>query len=260
MSITIWHALEASDSELVANGIRLEAHAVKREFQASVESQSSGLSRMAKRWEAEGGTPRVWWEADATAYLDDQDAYQAIEWVDSTFHARWIEGNGAVGDSDIASEEELIESRETRQRMVTSPVDLEQGGKGFLVYYPLCPRDQFGGFLLGIYRFEGLFKTIIGDGLSAEFALAVSAGPDLVYQSPGADTRLKDDWGENVSLDLLGVPLQAVLWPSPSYLAGQKSALPDVVLALGLFLTAVLVVCAYAAQTAVIRGGEAGGS
>jgi signal transduction histidine kinase/sensor domain CHASE-containing protein len=261
VSISMWQAVSANDDSQISDAIFSQAQALQREFQVAVEYRSSALSRMAKRWEAGGGTPREQWEADAGAYIDDLGTYQAIEWVDPDFHVRWIvpfRGNEAAQDLDLAFEDRrraaLLESKESHERIVTRPIDLIQGGKGFLIYYPLYPEAEFDGFLLGVWRFDSLFRSIVGDDLPADFGLSVYDGEERIYGSPGSDMRLKERWGEEVALDLLGVKLSAIVWPNPQYLASQQSVLPEVSLGLVLLFTAMLVFVANTAQSAILRG------
>ena len=62
---------------------------------------------MANGWEANGGTPKALWEADADAYVNDFYGYQAIGLVDRSFKARSLvplAGNEAEPNLDFNRE------------------------------------------------------------------------------------------------------------------------------------------------------------
>ena len=115
------------------------------------------LHRLTRRWEIRGGTPRDEFFSDATGYVSDLPGFQALGWVDPGFHVRWLVplmGNEQAQDLDLAFEKErltaLEKARNRRTPTMTPPLDLVQGGKGFLIYFPIYTQNGFGGFILAV--------------------------------------------------------------------------------------------------------------
>jgi len=112
-----------------------------------LQKRVQSLQRIVERWEIRGGTPQHEFESDALAYITDDPGYQAIEWVDNTFHVRWV-----VPQAGNDKAHDLYLGFEQKRPTLSSPVDLVQGGKGFLVYDPIFVGDEFKGFLLAVFR------------------------------------------------------------------------------------------------------------
>ena len=72
-------------------------------------------------------------------------------------------------DLNLAFEERrriaLEVARDKRDIIITRPIDLVQGGKGFLVYVPLFINDVFDGFVLGVYRVKSFVENKLRDQL-----------------------------------------------------------------------------------------------
>ena len=137
------------------------------EFDAKFHLKFQGLYRMSERWN-QGIYSKETWITDALGYYQDYDNFQAIGWVDRTFHVRWIEpleGNEKAVNLDLAFEERrrqaLILARDKKTLTVTAPISLVQGGKGFLAYFPLSKDGEFDGFISAVFRVEKVFGNFM---------------------------------------------------------------------------------------------------
>ena len=130
---------------------------VESSIERRLGEQRGALVRLARRWERRGAVSEAEFAAEAQQLIGDFGHLQAVEWADPDLRVRWIiplAGNEGAQDLDLGFEERrrvaLDEARRSRTVVATRPIDLVQGGKGFLLYVPLFPRDEFGGFLLGV--------------------------------------------------------------------------------------------------------------
>ncbi|MBD2604348.1 CHASE domain-containing protein [Scytonema hofmannii FACHB-248] len=124
--LLLWQSLLIYQQNEINLLIAQEATAVKTDLSSRLNTRIPALERMARRWEASGGTLRSIWEIDAANYLKDLKGYQAIQWVDSTAHVRWIaplKGNEATLNLDLSQSAErrttLLTARNTRQTTLT---------------------------------------------------------------------------------------------------------------------------------------------
>ena len=264
--MAVWHAAVAHERAQTDRAVTLAATELRNVFTAQVEARIRGLVRKARRWE-QADTPvrrRVEWEADARRYFSDETGFQAIEWVDSSFHVRWIvplEGNEAAQDLDLAFEERrrvaLETARDRGEVIVTRTVELVQGGKGFLVYVPIFRGGQFGGFILGVFRVQKLLDTIFHENAAPGISIAVFDGAEDIYGRVDAENeRLEAIWGSEAALDVHGVTWLMKVWPGRAFVAESQSALPDITLTVGLLMTVLLTLTTYLAQTAKMRAEE----
>ncbi|MCZ6490716.1 MAG: hypothetical protein O7A06_09315, partial [Acidobacteria bacterium] len=88
-AVVLWQALIVHEHAQIKLAVEQEALTLRANIQARIEPEILALVRMAKRWEAHGGTPREAWEADAMHYLADQTGQWRISWIDPSYIARW---------------------------------------------------------------------------------------------------------------------------------------------------------------------------
>lgn len=88
--IFVYRALETNEDQARTRLIEAHTKTVLQIINQDLQERLQSLERIAKRWEVRNGTPRAEFESDAFAYITDHPGYQAIEWVDKSFHVRWI--------------------------------------------------------------------------------------------------------------------------------------------------------------------------
>jgi len=115
--LLLWQSLLIYQHTEITHLIAQEATAVKTGLSSRLDGRILALERMAKRWEAGGGTLRPVWEVDAASYLKDIKGYQVIEWVDSTAHIRWI---APLKGNESALNLDLSQSAQTRTALLTA--------------------------------------------------------------------------------------------------------------------------------------------
>jgi len=217
------------------------------EFSESLQLKYSAINRMGKRWEA-GLYTRKSWEADALAYYRDYDNYQAISWVDETFHVRWIvplKGNEKAVNLNLAFEERrrqaLIKAKNKKAITVTAPIDLVQGGKGFLVYLPLYQKDKFDGFVSVVFRTGKLFGHFT-EIYKNNFDFLIEYGDEYIFGNKNLAVHTK-----GTAIKLLGEKWQMRIAPaSEAYFVSefQKFIFPGGFL-ISLFITSIVVLLQY---------------
>ena len=277
-SIYMWRLLEAQERRQIGRTVQLVAESVRTELSEAMEAHIDALARMAKRWESRGGTPKPEWEADALNYVSHQPGFQAIEWVDPSFHVRWIvplDGNEAAQDLDLTrvprehvpdlriSEGDfderrkiaLEQSRDTRRVTVTQSIDLVQGGKGFLVYAPIFEGEKFGGFILGVLQVQNLLDTILED-VAPGYAIAFYDGDEEIFARGVESTSLESRWISETEFALREVAWRLRVWPSEELLHEMQSFVPEAALSAGLLVALLLALTVYAGQQASLNAGR----
>ncbi len=256
-------ALSAQEEAQLEATVRAAATSLKHRVEEVGNERVLALVRMAKRWESRGRTPKQEWEADVALYVAHQPGYQAIEWVDPSFHVRWIvplKGNEAAQDLDLGFDErrrgELQAALHRRELMATRTTDLVQGGKGLSVYVPLFVNNTFDGFMLGVFRVQQLFYSMLDEDLQRDYSVAVFDDKEEIYRHPYATGVDEMQWGQEAQIELRNISWRVRVWPTPELLAGIRSAWPGTVLAAGCLMAVLLSLTVHLAQTARLRAKE----
>jgi len=260
LAIVLWQALLAHERLTNAQAMASQAAHLKSEIETDVTNQILALERMARRWEQQGGTPKALWAADAARYMQHHPGYQAIEWVDASFHVRWIEplkGNEVAQGLDIVSRhrrwQSFIEAAQQRGAAVSRSIDLILGGKGFLVYVPLhIGKDKrFDGFMVGVFRIQSLLKPVLSEAVSKGYELELYDGDEQIYSNnnkksnpPDGSSRIQEQ-----TIEIYNINWRLRLWPDQGLLAALHSPLPAISLVVGLTLAGLLTLTMWLNQT-----------
>ncbi|WP_334899145.1 PAS domain S-box protein [Nostoc sp.] len=257
--LLLWQNLLIYQHTEITHLIAQEATAVKTGLSKRLDGRILALERMAKRWEASGGTLRPVWEVDAATYLKDIKGYQAIEWVDSTAHVRWIaplKGNESALNLDLSQSAQrrtaLLTARNIKQTTLTPILELTQGGKGFLVCVPLYVGERFDGYLVGVFQIQSLLDRILPEQVIQNYEIAIFDEDELIYRH-GSASLATLSWAQKETMNLHGINWQVQIIPSSAWLQQKRSLLPILVLIGGLFIAWSLALALYFAQSAKRR-------
>jgi len=144
------------------------------------------VNRLAGRWQARVLSGDEDNESDAALLISDYGGCQAIEWVDPTFHVRWVASerwNEADVGTDLGADARWRVPRPARRDSgrvtLTRPVDL-QGAVGAP---GLCARlcgNKLVGFLLGVIPLSRAVHSILQD-VGQNYWVAVYDGDEEIY-------------------------------------------------------------------------------
>ena len=261
-SVFLWQRLLDQEALEIRSMTHSQALFAKNKTEAEMQARIVPLERLARRWELRGEPAELEWESDAALVMSGTRGYQAIEWVDATFHVRWAaprKGNVAELGRDLGADPRLhtaLEAAEDTERvMATRPVELRQGGRGFLVCVPINPEKKFGGFLVGVFGYQELLYSILGD-VAQDYWVTVYEGEEQIYSRAGASTPEEEHWAESAPIQLAQLTWRVRVWPKRETLAHARSPLPRVVLGGGLLMAVLLAFAVHQAQTAQFRAQE----
>ncbi len=119
--------------------------------------------------------------------------FQAVNWADASYTIRWVvplEGNEGAVDRNITenpiAKRALLEAVEERKNVMTPPIDLFQGGRGFATYYPVWAGEgeeqMLVGLVNGVFRTEPLIEGALHDGLRDNYYVYIYDEGDWVYR------------------------------------------------------------------------------
>lgn len=253
LSVMAWFFINQHRCSVLRNSITNETFGMANLIEQNMGSRFLALDRMTNRWKVSGGTPKEEWIVDARNQYQDQPGYQAIEWVDSTFHIRWIvpfEGNEQAQDLNL-KEHKITQLGDKNKVEVTiiSPIDLVQGEKGFVVYNPIQIDGTFEGLITGVFRFQTWLESILKEQVSKRFAVHLMYGNTYLAGVEDEHVDYNLEYAQNRIINYAGVNWRLVLTPSESYVNTELGAVPYLTLILGTCLSILL---AFSTYTSII--------
>ncbi len=166
------------------------------DIEKHVNSELLALRRMAKRWEENGGTPKDAWLQDAASYVKDHSGLSVLEWVDKTYHVRWIEpleGNekaeGLYIIFDDKREQALKGASDAGTITLTPPLDLVQGYRAFIAYVPVYVEGEFDGFIVGVFDIKQLISNYLAGKFFDDYQVHLS-----MNELPAYGMVVEDEW------------------------------------------------------------------
>jgi len=194
-----WIYLDKEESAFLRDRTTFAAQQTALRLQLFIDDRLRAVEALAKRWHSAGGMDRAHYIAEAASIQEVYLGFQALNWVDPDKFIRWVvpvESNRPAIDADLKRldlpSKTLRAVDAANQAMATPPIDLLQGGKGFVVYFPLNVAGTNTGYLNAVFDVDKLMQSILTEGPWDQFGLTVGYEGVTVFQSdiPGGDRAL----------------------------------------------------------------------
>ncbi len=242
--------LNKQEEENLRNEIRTEAENLAGHINADLRNRFSALQRMARKWDVQKRVSRQDFVDDAHAYLSYDPGFQALEWADKNFIVRWVvplRGNEQTQNLNLAFESErrhaLEKARDTRSPAGTGPVDLVQGGKGFLVFFPIYAHGRFEGVVLAAFRAEEWLNYVFSFKQyrkSDNFRASVYLDGKLIFRQTGWNDSRSAEYDTAAEAMVLDHRLTVHIRPAQGFIDRSRTILPQLTAVFG-FLVSILV-------------------
>jgi PAS domain S-box-containing protein len=270
LTLSVKHQINMQERQQLEQQIAGVAVNTREAMNSEMQSRINALTRMQRRWEIQGGTPRAVWEADASNYVIDYPGLVVLQWVDAAYQIRWIVPVSARSEAAQALLQEpkrrraLLEAERRQEITLTRTLNLVEGGKGFQVYVPLLlelpadapsssesaaerasgsiarvPNRRFDGFLVGVFESRSLLESFIEKEIPEGYNVQVFDGADSAYHryASAPVSPVLTQLGHETVLDFFGAAWRIRIEPTQA-LANKHQASP--LIGLGGVLTAVV--------------------
>ncbi len=198
---------------------------------ATLHDNRLALARMSQRWTIQGGTPEKIWRSDAQAYARDLRGAYGIGYADRNSVIQWLEPeepNKAALKFRLGSEsrrrEALEKAKETSIAQITKPIQLKQGGYGFLMLSAVYKGHQHDGYVYLAVRFENYLQPLLSND---RYCVKVRFDEEGIFDSCKAQDHAIDEAGiyevsgANLIPEAAGWTLE--LEPQANYLTELKA-------------------------------------
>ena len=257
-ALNVMERLLMQQQAQVEAATKAQAVFVKNKIESVLQARTLPLELLGRRWEIRGEINDIDMASDAALVMSGFPAYQSLEWVDPTFQVRWSSrrpspetSSGAAVLYDSARTAALKSVAATGRMTVTAPLNLPDGDRGFLVCVPVRPELKPAGFLVGVFRYQDLFDSILQD-VAQDYWVSVYDGGDEVYVRNGATPPEKKTPAQAENAQFGQRTLQARIWPKSEKL-GYESILPQITFVGGMIMALWLALTIYMAETAKLR-------
>jgi signal transduction histidine kinase/CheY-like chemotaxis protein len=257
-ALILWQLLLGHRRVEIQAATKEQALFVKTKTESELRASILILEQLAARWQARGQSNDADMESDVQLAMSGYPAYQAIEWVDPSYHVLWVtpqnrnpHEQGADLNKDEPGRTVLRSAQESREAVVSHPVPLRQGGKGLLICVPVYSHNKLTGFLLGAFRYQALLSPILQDVAPDYWIEVYDGGEQIFNRSSGSQPDKK--WVQTADIQFQQVTLRAYAWPKPETLLYTRSPLPQVAFIAGILLAGMLGFAVYMAETAQLR-------
>lgn len=244
VSILVWSLTTKQEFHLIKQTSAAKSELIQHQFLIMMPNILGALERMRNRWVARGGTPFEDWRLDAANYVKDNEGLKAVEWVDNDYIVRWVEplqGNEQAMNLDLSFEpkrkEALDSAKQQRRFTLTKPIDLVQGGKGFLSYFPIYIEQRFSGFILGVFDINLLVSYLLPEHFTQEFNIAIYSEGERVFENSDEHLVFNPKVGAQSDFTYLGVSWRILVWPKHLRIVKDGSYVPLLVLITGLCIS-----------------------
>lgn len=249
LSLLVWRSLDLLEKSHIQRLVVLRSAQVKNEILSRMQLRLFALQGMARQWSAHDGTPQHVWRSDALHFIQQNEDFRTIKWVDQNNIIRWVEpsaGNGQLINKvisfDGAVNLSLQEAKKTGGLFLSGATEIESGGIGFLAYAPIYKQKKFDGFLMGVIGANALFDSMLRDNFKAGFNVVVKDHQKIIYKHITDSAIIPESWHKKIHVQIKGAKWEVTIWPGRTYLVQNLSYLPTLILFSGLFLALLLMV------------------
>ncbi len=255
--IAVWYVIDHRAHEHAGlatdNTIRMNQLLIRQD----TENRLAALDRLAHRWNATGGKPRLEWEADATRYVTDMPGFEFIQWIDSKMQARWTVMADAAKSTDIigltAVQSATDAARTSGNIVVADPFEFGPDGLSIGVFLPVSREKNFDGVIVGVLNLERWLDAVVGSFRSKDHHIQILLNGQEAYRFEADNDALDNSQTERGAFETHGLNWVILVTPTSSFLSAGHADSSKLVLIVGLLFSLLVSLAVYLALEARYR-------
>lgn len=135
---------------------------------------------------------------------------------------------------------------------MTQPINLVQGGKGFLIYFPIFIKDNFDGFILAVFNSEKWLNYVFNiketEQLKRNVSASVLIDNENIYQKSNWGKNSYANWTAESETTILERNIRVKIHPTKYFFNDNSDFTPEIVLAYGITLSIIISIIFYLLQ------------
>ncbi len=244
----LWKTLDMKEQNNLQAKLKTETEYLASTIEADLQNRIPSIKRIVRQWESSEGPRKERFLSEVKAYMSDVPGFQAIEWVDKNYYVRWIEpfkGNEKALNLNLSFEnnrfEAMKKAKSTRSPDVALPVNLVQGGKGLLMFFPIYYRDEFKGYVLAVFRIrewlDYIFRVENQRRSVSNYKISVSFDNIPVYRQDEWDSLSRYRFEATASANILDHRFYVNVRPTEVFIRSNDTKLPAATAFSGILLS-----------------------
>ena len=236
--------------------VEIEAQKVSTYIAKDIDNRIKSLNRIVSHWDEHHHYGHNEFLADTKIIISDLPGFQAIEWVDTSYHVRWIvpfdQNKQAIGiDSAFETKRKkaLEKAKKSKTPTLSGPVNLVQGGKGFLIYFPLYKNNEFNGFIVAVFRatewLDYIFSSTEDPKQFDFYKVSIALDETPIYRHKDFDDYPESNLDIIQSLIINGHRFSIHCRPSQTFIESEKTFIPEIATTFGFLMSILLSVMAF---------------
>ncbi|WP_420550045.1 ATP-binding protein [Curvivirga sp.] len=178
-----WQIIKDEDDKRLLTEINGHLQHFSTQIKSHFESRFSLAYFLQQKWENNEFSSQSSFEVEALRLHNLYPDFQAINWLDNDLIIKWVvplKGNegalnlniGELEFPSIAVRKALSEDK----LITTPPLNLAQGGKGFVGYLPITINGENHGFLNIVFKAEPAVEAAVSESFEDHFILNIYDG------------------------------------------------------------------------------------
>ncbi len=255
LTFVLRNTLRVKERSDLQNKVRIETENLASHIDADLRNRIPSLQRLVKEWEEERGESEEEFISRTASYMSDIPGFQAIEWVDRNGYAKWViplEGNEKAVNLFLPFEgnrrSAMEKSMNLRSPSISLPIDLVQGGKGFLAFFPIYIYNRFDGYIVAVFRIQEWLDFVFSlrgeKQLYNNYRISVDFDNTAVYRQEGWDSLEKYDFNITASARILDHSFNVHIRPTQNFIKENRTLLPDITAVFGVMMSVLVSIVA----------------
>jgi PAS domain S-box-containing protein len=181
--------LAAIHERAIAQQVEFSADQISARLQTHLDGLLKTLNQL-RLGEARGERrDTLAFEAAAQNTLDDYSEFLGVNLIDkdrTIVAVTPLAKNAAALGQQVGQTPSILalldEARSSRLPKATPPVELFQGGKGIVTYFPIFRGDEFAGYVNGVFRLDELIGRGLPKSEESHFAIDIADGSAGIFE------------------------------------------------------------------------------
>lgn len=237
----LWRALSGQEDMFLRHAVDVAGDEVQDRLRDHITLYARAIDRMAQR-ESMRPTMQVdAWRRDAEIYARDFLGLWATVWVDLNGKVQVVSpltGADFLVGMDLAAFPSIYaaldDARAHMTPTVAGPFELPTRRSSLVVCAPIVHEDEASGFI-GAFVDPEAFLTQVGDEyIERNYGVEIRADSTVLHTYGEPPTAARARWRTQAAVESLGARFEVVIWPNARAVGEAKSAIPFVVLVIGL--------------------------
>jgi PAS domain S-box-containing protein len=250
LALFFWHTMSAQQDARVRRLLQLHTETVQGQLKDGLAARVAKLTEVARLVDDPEAV-----RTRAGAVVGAEPGCIGVARVAKDGEFQWVESTGRIRFPDRIEETGAAPAlagprAEGTTAAVRAPRSAWANTRILLVYVPIKPGLPKEGGVLGVFQLQSLLDTICHHNVSPGYAVELAADGEVVYSRYANDLTYHAEFTQPLPVTFAAGNWRVSVWPTETALSQENFSQPQLVLAVGVVTTLLMMLAAHLAQTA----------